>query len=49
MDRALERLRTLSLTGEMRQIVSEIADFILTADFGKVLEITNSLLPRREN
>jgi CheY-like chemotaxis protein/HPt (histidine-containing phosphotransfer) domain-containing protein len=43
VDAALERLRESAPAGQARQAVSEIADFILTADFQQALEALAAL------
>jgi CheY-like chemotaxis protein len=42
----LPRLQSLPLTGEQREAVGEIVDFILTPDFQKAVEAVNALLGR---
>ncbi|MDR1935698.1 MAG: response regulator [Candidatus Accumulibacter sp.] len=46
MDAALTRLQAMRLAGKMREAVSEIADYILTADFGEAEDIIRVLLGR---
>jgi signal transduction histidine kinase/CheY-like chemotaxis protein len=48
MDAVLARLQALPLTGKIREAVSEIADFILTADFRKAADAVNILLMRNK-
>jgi signal transduction histidine kinase len=44
IDDALARLQALPLAGKMRQVVSEIANFVLTADFRKAADSMTNLL-----
>jgi HPt (histidine-containing phosphotransfer) domain-containing protein len=48
MDAALARLQALPLTGEAREAAGEIADCVLTADFGKAMDAVTLLAAREE-
>jgi HPt (histidine-containing phosphotransfer) domain-containing protein len=48
MDAALIRLQAMPLAGKTREAVDEIADCILTADFGKAEETIRILLGRKD-
>jgi signal transduction histidine kinase/CheY-like chemotaxis protein len=48
VDSALAHLQAMPLTGKMRQAASEIADFVLTADFQKAADALTDLFKQKD-